>query len=195
MPTSVVAAEFSGFLASVRDQEPTTVTVLVRGHDDLLGHRQTIATALRELVGVWDCDAAGVFGEMYGSSFVQTLVNPGKSSVYGEAVDLDAHRCGHLSAEQRDRLNSLGWRDPKVEVMPYEDAEYAVEWDCNFVREWPLPEIRLSEIAADFALTLRTVYGLQPLNDLDVTLIRYPDDDGDGSGSTPEPAGHLIPVA
>jgi len=189
---SVLAADFASFLASVRDPEPTAVTVRVRGHDDRLGHRQTIETALRELVGVWDCDAAGVFGQMYGSSFVQTLVNPGKSSVYGEAVDLDAHRCGHLSADQRDRLTSLGWRDPKVEVMPYQDAEYAVEWDCNFARAWPLPEITLTEIATDFALTLRTVYGLHPLRDLDVTLIRYPDDGG--SGSTSEPIAGRMPV-
>jgi protein gp37 len=71
-------------------------------------------------------------------------------------------------------------------------SEYAVEWDCNFAREWPLPEITLTEIATDFALTLRTVYGLHPLSDLDVTLIRYPDDGG--SGSTSEPIAERMPV-
>jgi hypothetical protein len=192
MEYSVVAAEFAAFLASRRDWGPTTVTVRVQSHDDRVGHRETIKAALRELIAVWDCDAAGIFADPDGNGFVQTLVNPRKPSVYGEAVDLDAHGCGHLSPRQRDRLAWLGWHDPKAEEIPYEDAEYAVEWADNFVREWPVPEIGLAEIARVFSFTLSSVYGLRPANDLLVELIRYRDDGG--SPSTIEPIGELVPA-
>jgi hypothetical protein len=195
MENSVVATEFPRFLANLREEEPTTVTVKVRGHDDRNGHRRTIEGALRELVGVWECDAAGIFASVDGSGFVQTLVHPGKPSIYGEAVDLDAHGCGHLTANQRDRLSLLGWHDPKVETMPYHDPAYAADWADNFVREWPLPEIGLKQIAAVFASTLRAIYCLPPANDLLVELIRYRDDGGGGSGTTIRPTRDLVAVS
>ncbi len=190
--TFVGAAGFAAFLANLRDPEPTTVTVRVLGHDDRVTHGGTIEAALRELVGVWDCDAAGIFADANRNGYVQTLVNPRKPSVYGEAIDLDAHGCGHLSTHQRDRLASLGWHDPKVEAMPYDDAAYSAEWADNFVREWPLPETGLAEIASVFASTLRAIYDLRPLDDLHVELVRYRD--GGGTGSTIEPIRELVPV-
>ena len=84
----VDAGAFPTLLESRRDFGPTSLRVLVTGHSRVPHHR-TIATVLRELVAVWDCDSGAIVAGA-GSGYVQVLVHPGKRGVYGEAADLDA---------------------------------------------------------------------------------------------------------
>jgi hypothetical protein len=107
-----------------------------------------------------------------GGGYIQLLASRGCPSVYLEAVDLDHQGSGTLTDDQRAQLAAFGWHDPKLEAVPYEDAQYARYWTGgNLVQE--IDRALLDIITGTVEATLTSVYGLKPGDDLRVSIFDH----------------------
>lgn len=145
-----------------------SVHVRVVAHGGACDHAETVCAVLEHLatrdessVAVIDC----------GKGYVQAMDKKDFATLYLEAYDPGYRGEEPLSPDQRQRLEALGWTDPKEAPIPYGDAQYPWEWTGgNFAREWP----RDSEPArlAQMLVETLAVYGLEPGQALDVDVFR-----------------------
>jgi hypothetical protein len=147
------------------------VSFVVRGRaDDERPYARVIAEVLRHAVerrpratiAVLRCEGG----------YIQLIASRSYSSVYLEAVDLDHQGSGTLTQQQRNELAAFGWHDPKLEPVPYEDAQYARYWTGgNLVQE--IDRTLLDVIGGTVKLTLTSVYGLKAGDDLRVSIFDH----------------------
>lgn len=96
-----------------------------------------------------------------GDSYVQVLVNPESRVVYGEASNTEGWENGPpLTQEQHRQLTALGWSQP---FRPFQVPNYARLWIVG-------PRCSLDDVARDLAVTLSSVYGVQPTARLEIEV-------------------------
>ncbi len=166
---AVRAFELPAAFAWARRLDDPAVRITVAGHGAISDHDATILAVLDEIVECWPFDSIAVVSSRHG--YVQVMDRKDQPTTYAEAVDPEGQDHGVLSPSQRRALAEIGWSDPKVELVPYEQPGYANEWKGrNFAREWQRAS-DLGETAAMLAATL-AAYGLDETDDLDVDMFR-----------------------
>jgi hypothetical protein len=163
--------QVSGRLAEAAARGYGDASFVVRGRpDDERAYAGVIADALRHVVQQRPRGTIAVFEREGG--YIQLIASRGCPTVYLEAVDLDHQGSGTLTDAQRAQLAAFGWHDPKLEAVPYEDAYYGRYWGGgNLVQE--IDRTLLDVIAGTVKLTLTSVYGLEPGDDLRVSIFDH----------------------
>jgi hypothetical protein len=171
VPGAVDPLEVRARLAEAAEAGFDSVNLVVRGHtDDDRAYAEVIRDVLHHAVERRPRGTIAVFSGEGG--YIQLIASRGYPTVYMEAVDLDHQGSGTLTDAQRAQLAAFGWHDPKLEAVPYEDAYYGRYWSGgNLVQE--IDRTLLDVIAGTVKLTLTSVYGLKPGDDLRVSIFDH----------------------